>query len=109
MNDHGRVLAIDIRLLRFGYAVFEIPTKILSFGISTTRVPRQTRDRLMTLIKQFRPSVIVVREMEFGSKRSRYHNTNTMRVIRAEAQTASISIKYISESDSRNFSQHFGK
>jgi hypothetical protein len=108
MISKSRILALDIRISRFGYAVFEIPAKVLAFGVSTADSPPKVRERISTLIRQFRPSVIVLRKLASQTKRDRYQHGATARIFRKEAQSASIPVEYVSEAAFKNFFRNTG-
>ncbi len=105
----GRILAVDLRVSYFGYAVFETPAKILAFGVATVNSPDKMQLRISVLIKQFRPSVIVMRRLRVRSKRDRAHHASSTRIIRKEARSASIPTVLMSESKLWQFFHRLGK
>ena len=94
-----RLLALDIRATRVGYAAFEVPQKLLGFGISRMN-PRG--ERLAAVIKRFRPSTIVVRELSAGRNKRRYHALALKSVV-ARAQSLSIPVAAVSEASLKHF------
>jgi hypothetical protein len=63
------ILALDLRLQRFGYAVLEGPHKLLTWGISTYRTADTdgrallARKRISPLLTMFKPSIIVAKHI----------------------------------------------
>lgn len=57
-----RILAVDIRSRRFGYAVFETPAQLLDSGITRFASAETGAVRFAGLCKVFRPSLIVLRK-----------------------------------------------
>jgi len=59
----SRILAIDLRSERFGFAVFEGRSRLIDWGVCLygfSGASTAARNRLAPLLKQFRPSAIVV-------------------------------------------------
>ena len=69
-----RILAIDLRTRRFGYAVFESPLHLLDWGATSypsdvQEGPKEARRRFRKLLKLFDPSAVILRAMR-GKDRS---------------------------------------
>jgi hypothetical protein len=71
-THYPRILAIDLRLRRFGYAVFEGPKRLLDWGVyffppvvegGTVVVTNRVGD----LMRLFTPSAVVVKKADRGS------------------------------------------
>ena len=65
-NQNSRILAIDLRARKFGYAVFEEPKRLIDWGSSTypsgeigAHVASQ---RVAVLLKLFHPSTVVIKK-----------------------------------------------
>jgi len=77
-NHHEmRILAVDARRSRFGYALFEGPTRLLDWGAS--EIPADSADRtsimmaskrVLPLLKLGHPEVVVVKRPRRGSRGS---------------------------------------
>src|SRR6185312_5444320 len=104
-----RILAMDLRRSYFGYAAFEMPLKILGSGVAVAKSSEQARTRIKILVKEFRPSLIVLRKLGQQSNRDRSRYTATARIVRHIAKAASISIGRVSEAQLRNFFRFLGK
>ena len=100
----SRILAIDLRLERFGYAVFEGPNRLIDWGVclyGSSGAPTAARKRLAPLLKQFRPTTIVVgialRENALG----RYGVRRILAAIRREALAHATPIQVVAKSEVR--------
>ena len=72
-NKHERIIAIDLRSSRFGFAVFEEPKRLLDWGIKNfrhgvdaVRVPATVK--LGHLMDVFLPNAVVLMEREAETK-----------------------------------------
>jgi hypothetical protein len=97
-NDQKRVLAIDVRSRRFGFAVFEGPNQLLDWGVKNCR-PRvnvvmiPAVKKFLTLLDDFTPSAIVIRKR---TTRKDARKTKMLRTIEAQAASRRIPIRFIS-------------
>ena len=60
-----RVLSFDVRVCRFGFAIFEGPYELLDWGVKSFRhgvnaVKVPPSEKLASLLSEFRPHVVVV-------------------------------------------------
>ena len=88
------VLALDIRPRRFGFVVFEGPNQLLDWGIRSffpgpSRLPAD--EKVVTLISDFSPSIIAVRERQGQS------NAKVLKTLRDEATRRKIPLRFISQ------------
>ncbi len=72
-NKHERIIAIDLRSSRFGFAVFEEPERLLDWGIknfrqgvNAVRIPANVK--LGCLMDEFLPNAVVLMEREAETK-----------------------------------------
>lgn len=108
-NIHGsRILVVDIRSLRFGYAAFEGPDRLLGFGASEFDSPENARARVAAHLKTFRPSVLVLRRVRPRSTRKRPVWNAVVRAARAEAKRFSVSVAHVTEPALKKFFQGCG-
>jgi hypothetical protein len=68
-----RLLALEIRVSKLGFAVLEEPTTLLdwgvrSFGEQPRELPSTASDRVDTLLEFHRPRVVVVRARKYHSR-----------------------------------------
>jgi hypothetical protein len=61
VKRHKRILAVDLRARWLGYAVFEVPTRLLDFGlVRVSSVGRKER-HFTRLLEWFRPRLVLMR------------------------------------------------
>jgi hypothetical protein len=95
-GNQKRVLAFDVRLRRFGFVAFEGPDHLLDWGVRSfysgacaVKIPAGKKIR--TLIDDFSPSVIVVRE-----RGGHGDAPNILKALRREASSRKIPLRFIS-------------
>src|ERR1039458_886516 len=102
LDRHARVLSLDIRSRRVGYAVFEGPGLLLDWGVIRNRAAL-----IQSLLDTFEPSVIVLRTIALGSIRDRSIVRRAIRRIRRKAKSVSIPSVLVSRAQIiRLFRQH---
>jgi hypothetical protein len=84
----ARVIALDIRPRRIGYTVFEGPTRLLDWGV--IRIRHKKTDRTTFLLKTFRPSILVLRNITRNARRDRPAVREMTRTVRHQAKSLSI-------------------
>jgi hypothetical protein len=109
-EEHSRrILAVDIRSRRFGYAVFQMPVELLDSGITRFESLGTATVRIAAFCKMFRPSTIVFRKELVRRGRS-YINANAVRrALRNEARRRSIPIVTIEKRTLDNWFHRHGK
>jgi hypothetical protein len=90
----ARVIALDIRPQRIGYTVFEGPSRLLDWGVK--RIRQKKTDRIMFLLKTFRPSVLVLRRITRNSRRDLPAVREMIRTVRHQARSLSIPSLFVS-------------
>lgn len=103
-----RILAVAIRSGRFGYAVFETPARLLDFGVSRFNSRPAARNRIRTLIRNFRPSIVAVDSGGKGATQRRWRRLIS-HMIRRQSRGASASVAVISARELRAFFRQYGK
>jgi hypothetical protein len=96
-----RVLSLDIRSRRFGYAVFEGPHRLLDWGIKTHANGSLERG-LDTLRSMYSPSIILVRKpalYRFNQPMVR----NAFRTLETFAKQVRVIVRLIDDSSLRGF------
>jgi hypothetical protein len=88
------VLAFDVRPRRFGFVAFEGPNRLLDWGIHSffsgpSGLPADKK--VLTLINDFSPSVIVVRERQGQS------DAKVLETLRQQAKERNIALSFISQ------------
>ncbi len=90
-----RILAIELRYRRFGFAVFESPKQLLDAGARKFHSPSQIVAPLRPLISIFRPSMIVFKLATHNDSRYRPGMIPTVECMRDEAERQSISVECV--------------
>jgi hypothetical protein len=99
-NLNTRILALEIRYRRFGFAVLEgMPLLLLDTGTRTFATPAAVVQRLEPVISLFDPQVIVVRRPGHRNPRHRNGVQSILRVIRKEATRRSIQMEPVAISE----------
>jgi hypothetical protein len=75
----GRILAVDLRPRRLGYATVEAPMYLLDSGVIRYTSAKEATARIESLIGRFHPRVLVLRRI---SKKSRRNRARTRIIIR---------------------------
>src|SRR5712691_2535454 len=95
-----RVIALDVRSRSFGFVVFEGPNEILDWGIRSFRsggnaakVPAATK--LLSLIDEFTPSAVVIRERTTRSAKK----PKLLSIIERQVRNRRIPIRFITPRD----------
>lgn len=96
-NPQGRVLAVDIRADRIGYAAFETPDRLLDYGTSRFEAGKTGRARMEFLLRALAPSVIVLRRPRTRSTRKRPRWTMNLHVIEGEAKRLGVPARFVGE------------
>ena len=104
MTDHNnqkRVLALDVHPRSFGFVVFEGPNRLLDWGIRSFRpgvnaIKVPAARKLLALLDEFTPSVIVIRnpKIERGAKR-----TKMLTTIERQARSHRVPLRFIFRRD----------
>jgi RNase H-fold protein (predicted Holliday junction resolvase) len=92
-----RILALDVRSHRIGYAVFEPPDRLLDFGVTRFKASQTAVPRIASLIRKLRPSVLVLRKLARNSSRNRPGTQTILRSTRNMAKHFSIDVSLVSE------------
>jgi len=92
-----RVLAVEIRADRLGYAVFESPEKLLDFGGVWFDSAAAARSRILRLLGRVCPTLIVLRRVRPHGPRRMAAWRSINRIVRNEAKKRSITIGDIAD------------
>jgi hypothetical protein len=102
----NRILAVEIRADRLGYAVLETPTQLRDFGAVWFDSNRAARSRVAHLIHFSQPSVLVLRGGTARYPRNMRKRKALARIARDEARKIAIPSARVSELE---FSSFFGQ
>lgn len=101
-----RILAIDLRSTRVGFAVVETPIRLLDWGKRAITAD-SCSSLLVWLLHKYGISLMVVRRIRPDSPRNTVRVRKGSQAIRKIARTRSIELAAVSESDfTRVFQQH---
>jgi hypothetical protein len=106
--DKRRVLVLDVRAQRAGYAVFEGPNLLLDVGLTLLKTCPDTKRHLTFLLEIYRPDVIVTRKLQHGSRRDNPQTRLILRTAQRLAERASVTIVQLSETQLREHCGTFG-
>jgi hypothetical protein len=94
-----RIVAIDLRFRRSGFAVFEGPKTLLDSG--TIAIPRNrdeaSGNRLSDLLNLASPTAIVVKSERWENMQARSRTSSLIDVLRLESEKRSIALRTLNE------------
>ncbi len=91
-----RVLALDVRPHKLGYAVFEAPERLLDIGITRFDSPHAGLRRVTALIARFNPITVVLRKIAKRSTRNHLLTRAVVRLISRQVRHSSIEVAVVS-------------
>jgi hypothetical protein len=100
-SANRRLLAVDVRPQRLGYAVFENPAQLLDFGGTRVDSPRAGAHRVGALMGKFGPTTVVLRKIGRCSTRNRPLTRAAIRLISRQASQSSIQVAVVSNRQMR--------
>jgi hypothetical protein len=92
-----RIMAVEIRAARLGYAVFETSKLLRDFGAAWFDFPAAARSRIARLLELYRPSVLVLRGGSARYPRNMRKRKAIARIARDEARKLAIPVARTSE------------
>jgi hypothetical protein len=96
-TQSSRILAVEIRAARLGYAVLETLTKLVDFGAAWFELPAAARPRIARLLGFFQPSVLVLRGGIARYPRNMRTRRAVARIARDEARKLAIPVVRLTE------------
>src|ERR1700722_18260939 len=96
-KNAGRILAVEIRAGRIGYALFETPFRLLDFGATWFESSATARLRLKRLLRACRPSMLVLRRRSKAALRRNLSFASVTKLARGEASRSSVAVTQINE------------
>lgn len=94
-----RILALEIRRHRVGFAVLEGRKKLLDYGVGSYTSRSSILRYLDRIIPTFAPEMIVVRRPQQRNLSDRRATVETLKVIRATADKRAISIEFVTSDE----------
>ncbi len=102
LNANRRLLAVDVRPHRLGYAVFETPLHLLDFGGTRVHSPHSSLCRVDALVARHSPAIVVFRKIGRRSPRNRPLTRASIRLISRRLRHSSITVAFVSERQVKN-------
>ncbi len=99
---NNRILAIELRYRRFGFAVFEFPKQLLDAGARSFNSSSEIVVPLRSIISIFRPSMIVFKLAVHNDHRYRPGMIPTVECMRDEAKRHSIPVECVTLAQVQN-------
>ena len=97
MSMNHRLLAVDVRPQRLGYAVLETPAQLLDFGGTRVDSPHASLRRVNALVTRHSPTIVVFRKIGPRSTRNRPLTKAIIRLISQWARHCSIPVAVVSD------------
>src|SRR5579863_1216724 len=104
----SRVLAVDIRSRRFGYAVLEMPERLLDSGTTRCSSPEIATIRIASLCEMFRPSLLVLHSEAARHGRKYPKAVAVRRALRSDAARRCIPLVTLKQREVQNWFQRHG-
>jgi|SRR5579859_7822912 len=102
-NQPSRILAVEIRALRLGYAVIENSKQLVDFGALLFNSPPEARRRIARLLRTHHPSILVLPGAGARYPRDMQSRRAIARIAKDEAKKLGISSVRVSERDFKSF------
>ena len=95
-----RVIALDVRSRSFGFVVFEGPNEILDWGVRSFRsganaVKAPAATKLLSLLDEFTPSAVVIRERTTRSAKK----PKLLSIIERQVRNRRVPVRFITPRD----------
>ena len=108
-RKRNRLMAVEIRSGKFGYAVFEKPTELVDwgvrwFGARSRSLAATVSNRIRIPLNIHKPFAVVVRDREYYTATENKRFRTILRLIRAEAKQHSTKLRIIT---TRQVRRHF--
>jgi hypothetical protein len=103
----NRILAVEIRTARLGYAVLETSEYLQDFGAAWFNSPMAARSRMARLLRFYRPSVLVLRGGSARYPRNMRKRRVVARVARDEARKLDVPNARVSELEFSSFFKQY--
>jgi RNase H-fold protein (predicted Holliday junction resolvase) len=98
-HGNGRVLAIDVRPSKIGFAAFDDSARLLDSATRKVRSPLMGAARVASLINELCPSTLILRGIPPKSRRNRPRTKMLQRLICQLARRSRIQVVFISEKE----------
>ena len=105
-NSVKRIIALEIRASKIGFAAFEGPSRLLDWGlrsVGSSALTHVVAERIRTLFEFYRPSIVVVRERNPKGKREQRTLKRIREIISRETRNHSARFTAISSQEFRAY------
>ena len=113
LSTNRRLLALDVRPHRLGYAVLETTARLVDFGVTRFDSPQSGMRRVTALVGRFGPTIVVLRKIARRSTRNRPLTGTILRLISRQARHSSIQVAVVGDrqveislGDNRTLTKH---
>jgi len=103
----SRILAVEIRAARLGYAVLESTNRLGDFGAASFAIPSAARQRIARMLRLYRPSVLVLHGAGSRYPRDMRVRKSIARIAKDEAKKASVAMAVVPERGFKSFFHQF--
>ena len=99
----SRILALDLRAYRIGYAAFEAPNRPLEFGVTSFKASNigLARARLLHIIHRVKPDKLILRKTQPSSSRNTIGARKLLHFAYTEARREKFATVMVRESNTR--------
>jgi hypothetical protein len=102
-----RLLALEVRLSKLGFAVFEGPTNLLDWGVrsfekGSKALPSSVSDRLGVLFAFYEPFAVVIRSRNYHLRAHERSQRKIMKIIKSESRRHSMKFTIVTVKQVRN-------
>ena len=109
VGRHERVLALDVRPQKYGFAVLEGPDALLDWGVRSCRNGQIVRTgRIDSLLQSYSPHFVVIRRREHNSRKAANAVRALIAKITTEARRYSVKTRFISGKRIRRLFERYG-
>ena len=105
----SRLIALDVRPRKFGYAAFEPPARLLDFGVKRFNSIETRAASVDSLFASFRPAVLVLRKIAPRGKRNQPRTREVLRLLRRTAKRSSVHTAFVDERKMKNYFRRQGQ
>jgi len=99
----NRILAVEIRAARLGYAVLEAPKQLRDFGAMLFPSSKTARRCIARLLRLYNPSVLVLHGAGSRYPRNMRSRKRTSRIARGEATKIAVPVALVSDRSFKSF------
>jgi len=103
----SRILSVEIRAARLGYAVFESAKQLGDFGAASFAAPGAARRRIARLLRLYRPTLLLLHGAGSRYPRDMRVRKSVARIVKDEARKASVPTALVPDRRFKSFFDQF--